>query len=1514
MVAELKTIMCSMKLPPEPSSCGNYQLWRKDIDVWAKLTETPSAKRGLALQYACRTNERLHEAIINIPSAEVECEEGLQNVLKVLDTYHKVDKKEIAIKSYKDFLALKRKSNQTISEFILEFDAVANKTKTNGNTLSDDLMAYQLLQAVNISETDERIIKASTTELSYKNVQDSLKRSFGDNTYDTQNIKPEPVYVNKAYDDNSSDTEDEVFFGASSKWKNFRKNKTEPTVYQLSMKQTFRRGKNPLDNNGQITQCNYCCSINHYAGECPDKRKESHKNNQAYYNVTLYEQDEEDPDNMKSLIHETFGCAVLDCGAPRTVCGENWLNNYLATLHENEYELVKYSKSSSVFKFGNGKCIKASNLVCLPITIGTQNVILNTDVVTEDIPLLFSRNSMKRAKAKLNTADDTISMLGEEINLIITSTGHYAVPISRNKAILEQEANINLISTLPNMSHDQIALKLHRQFAHPSPERLIKLIENSNYRNQKLNEKILEISADCDVCKKYKKRSPRPVVGMPLATQFNEVVAMDIKFIEGQPILHMIDCLTRYSASAIVPNKKPESIISTIFKNWISIFGPPHTFLSDNGGEFINEEFISLGEAYNIRLRTTAAESPWSNGICERYNGIIGEMVKKIMEDTKCSLIVALAWANSAKNTMQTIHGFSPAQLVFGYNPMLPCVMTDKPPALSSENDYAEIVERNLKAQRSARIAHVQSESSERVRRALNKNIRTSGDIKYVNGDSVYFRKNKENKWKGPASVIGQDGQLVLVKLQSSWYRVHPCNLQLIPEKKSLEVQESTKKDENTKSKEKINFEGCDTQRNQSIEESDDDQEIINNEIPLIDPNLNIDRNNTIPVQNVENNDRPTEYQVREGEEIIHEEESTDQVETINENLNQTNSEDTEDHTEIINNEGRIEQIDTTNENLDHTNTNNIDRVEETPLTNKTKNVLKFKNKLFKGNNIRYKPYDQENWETGKIHSRSGKVKGKYSNEWNVEVDGEIRWIDFDRMIERVEEVESTDDSDDTNDETLLTQVFFNQYNEKVAQAKKRELNSWIDKQVYEEVENEGQNLMGLKWVIKPKIIDGKDDIKARLVCKGNLECETFRKDSPTYSKPAIRLCSVLISSHRWNLESLDVKCAFLQSDHIERDIYVKPPKESKTNKIWHLKKTPYGLKDASRVWFLKLEKALTDLGCKALTAELSVFYWRNDEGLQGIILVYVDDMMHGGTSEFQKKIIIPLQSAITIGAKHDQAFSYIGLNVFQLDDKSICLDQNHYLSNLKPIDEIKSSSKNYQPGEEITDEIEQKMRKVIGKLNWLTTMSRPDIAFHTCYMSTLMNKATQRDIVKLNKVVKFAKNNPLRLVFSPLCIEKIQLRVYTDAAHGNLHDGGSQGGYVIFATDGDKTAIVDWSSHRLTRVAGNTLTAETLALTDGVDAAITYRFTLSELLGVKIPPVIAFTDCKSLYDNIGTSHIVTEKRLRIELAALREHVKKGELSLEWINSKSQIADALTKEGASAELLRKVIEEGLVEW
>ena len=183
-------------------------------------------------------------------------------------------------------------------------------------------------------------------------------------------------------------------------------------------------------------------------------------------------------------------------------------------------------------------------------------------------------------------------------------------------------------------------------------------------------------------------------------------------------------------------------------------------------------------ESMNITVKTTGAESPWSNGFVERHNLIISEMLDKVLEDGSCDFEVALAWCVNAKNSLQSVHGFSPFQLALGQNPRLPSVTDDKPPAYTPGSSTKALRD-NLDAIHKARESFIQNESSERIRRALNHNVRTSSDTKFLTGDSVYYKRANERRWRGPGKVLGQDGQQVLIKHGSTYVCCHPCCISL---------------------------------------------------------------------------------------------------------------------------------------------------------------------------------------------------------------------------------------------------------------------------------------------------------------------------------------------------------------------------------------------------------------------------------------------------------------------------------------------------------------------------------------------------------------------------------------------------------------------------------------------------------------------------------------------------------------------------------------------------------------
>ena len=56
----------------------------------------------------------------------------------------------------------------------------------------------------------------------------------------------------------------------------------------------------------------------------------------------------------------------------------------------------------------------------------------------------------------------------------------------------------------------------------------------------------------------------------------------------------------------------------------------------------------------------------------------------------------------------------------------------------------------------------------------------------------------------------------------------------------------------------------------------------------------------------------------------------------------------------------------------------------------------------------------------------------------------------------------------------------------------------------------------------------------------------------------------------------------------------------------------------------------------------------------------------------------------------------------------------------------------------------------------------------------------------------------------------------------------------------------------------------------------------------------------------------VEEKRLCVEIAALRESVERKEIKVEWIRTKDQIADVFTKQGADNRLILDVLRNGLI--
>ena len=125
---------------------------------------------------------------------------------------------------------------------------------------------------------------------------------------------------------------------------------------------------------------------------------------------------------------------------------------------------------------------------------------------------------------------------------------------------------------------------------------------------------------------------------------------------------------------------------------------------------------------------------------------------------------------------MSNVFGYSPHQLVFGANPKVPSILTDKTPALEGVTS-TQIIADHLNALTAARKAFVEAESSGKIKRALARKTRPVTSLMFETGDKVFYKRRDSDTWKGPAIVIGKEKSQIFIKHGGTFVRVNPCHL-----------------------------------------------------------------------------------------------------------------------------------------------------------------------------------------------------------------------------------------------------------------------------------------------------------------------------------------------------------------------------------------------------------------------------------------------------------------------------------------------------------------------------------------------------------------------------------------------------------------------------------------------------------------------------------------------------------------------------------------------------------------
>ena len=258
----------------------------------------------------------------------------------------------------------------------------------------------------------------------------------------------------------------------------------------------------------------------------------------------------------------------------------------------------------------------------------------------------------------------------------------------------------------------------------------------------------------------------------------------------------------------------------------------------------------------------------------------------------------------------------------------------------------------------------------------------------------------------------------------------------------------------------------------------------------------------------------------------------------------------------------------------------------------------------------------------------------------------------------------------------------------------------------------------------------------------------------------------------------------------------------------------------------------------------------------------FVDDVLWGGNTEFEN-IVNKLKQIFHISSEHKQVFNYIGIKLEQRSDFSIVITQKDYIDTINPVELSKDDLKN--PKHKLSQEEITILRGILGKLNWVAGMTRPETSSFVCETSTHVKDATVSDLIVANKVAKFIQNTTTYIRTPTFDIESLNIKLYSDASFSNLPNSGSQGFIILLSDKYNNLTTIAWSSIKLKRVARSTIAAETLALSDGCDTSYFVTSLAKEMMFTKQHNNInteAFTDNRSLYETLHTTKSILDKCL----------------------------------------------------
>ena len=345
-------------------------------------------------------------------------------------------------------------------------------------------------------------------------------------------------------------------------------------------------------------------------------------------------------------------------------------------------------------------------------------------------------------------------------------------------------------------------------------------------------------------------------------------------------------------------------------------------------------------------------------------------------------------------------------------------------------------------------------------------------------------------------------------------------------------------------------------------------------------------------------------------------------------------------------------------------------------------------------------------------------------------------------------------------------------------------------------------------------------------------------------------------------------------------------------------------------------------------------------------LAVHVDDVILIGDKMVVEALKKEMSKVFPIEDWEEGVFEYIG-SVIEVSDNKVKVSQEDYVaSRLFEVEVHRGQADDDLATEEqLCDN-----RSLVGGLSWLAGQTRPDLQASVSMCQQLQKEPRVSDIKFTNLVARRAMEHKHRgIEFHPIDLNQAVLLSYHDAGwanappdsddpvyrltpeedtlgmfsegpfmnkprrakRGNSNIASQLGNIYILADrkilhgEPSMLSVLDWRSGACSRVCRSTFSAETMACCGAVEGADFIEKSLETLLKGELQRKTSgritmrfLSDCRSLYDHLtrgGIPRMPSDRRLAIDMAAVRQDLQLLKGRLAWVPTGHQLADVLTK-------------------